>query len=207
TNNTEGWKMIFITISVDKQDDLFSYDCDVTIYYEREPEDPDKKLKSAGDTLYFPGGLAEIRIYYLDIEYDYREETRNGNKIFVPQPIQYANSLRPEIPITIRHEIGHALGLGHFPVTISDFKLSPENKLFSPSIMIEDPPQSKQRLYQITPYDVRAVVSLYGEKGFSTPEYLVFVDYLIIVIPIGILSFIIYKKWKKKIQDDMNKRP
>jgi len=203
TNNTDNWKMTYQTIPIDNQDDLFSYDCDVTIYYEREPENPDDKLKLAGQTAYLILGLAEIKIFYLDVEYEYREEVRNGNKLYFSEPVKYTNELRFDIAETIIHEIGHTLGLGHVPATLSDFEYNSENKLVSPSIMIEEPKlRGKLILYEITPYDVRAVVSLYGENGFSeeefSEEYFAFLDYLIIGILVGIAVIIIYKKRKKR---------
>lgn len=198
TGNSENWKMTFKDIPIDDQDNLLSYDCDITIYYEREPENSDDKLELGGQTLYFILGLAEIKIFYLDVEYEYREEVINGTKFYFSEPTKYTNELRFDVSETITHEIGHTLGLSHVPASVSDFEYNSENKLVSPSLMVENPKfRGKLILYEITPYDVRSVVSLYGENGFSeefSEEYFAFLDYLIIGILVGIAVLIIYKK-------------
>ena len=195
TNNTEAWKITYKTIPIDEQDNFFN-DCDVEIYYEREPENPEKKLKSSGETIYFPGELAEIRIYYLDVVY---YETKNEKKVYSSEPVRYINELRQDIAKTIRHEIGHALGLDHVPVPWSELEIMTTSNLVSPSIMVsEEGLPSEGIQYEITPYDIRAVVSLYGESGFPAPEYYVNLGYLIIGIPIAVLSFFVYRIWRKK---------
>ena len=170
TGNPQNWAFGFRAISIeDQQTALFDIDCDITIRFEREPPTVDK-FEYAGYTDLYPYGISDITIFYLELVYVYEEKIIDGQLWKIPVPSYYVNSIDSYAGETLRHEIGHSLGLAHVPLDseMSGWDYDSEGIPVGKSIMIEDvaefPPEG---YFEIRPYDVQAVIQWYGDDGFS----------------------------------------
>jgi hypothetical protein len=170
TGNPQDWAFGFRAISIEEQQTtLFDIDCDITIRFERESL-PEEKFEYAGYTDLYPYGISEITIFYLELVYVYEDKIIDGQLWNTPVPSHYVNSIDPYVGETLRHEIGHSLGLSHIPPDseMSGWDYDSQGIPVGKSIMIEDfedfPPEG---YFEIRPYDVQAVIQWYGDDGFS----------------------------------------
>jgi len=193
TGNPQSWDFNFVIIGLEEKDNPFSdWDCDVTIKFEREPSS-EEKFEYQGYTDLYPLGVSDITIFYSEIAYEYKEEIIDGESWMVPTPTHYVNVIDPYVGETIRHELGHALGLDHIPAEAVEYTTDSEGIPIGKSIMIEYFESMPENAYfAIMPYDVNAVIVLYGEEGFSSSEnfwYEVIADLALFA---GIAAVIIY---------------
>jgi len=203
TNNSEGWDFRFVKFSIEEQQELFfDAECIVNIYFERQPTSEELLDYSgyADSYLYF----SDIVIFYLEPSYEYTGKTFEIDGVLWEEAeiIGFQNTLAQDIPSTLRHEIGHSLGLDHPKFESSAFVEDKfGNGVQSPSIMI-DPFEYNipgEIQYQITDYDVQSVVNLYGEDGINEfNPYVYFLDFIIIGIILIILLYVVKRKFKKK---------
>jgi len=198
TGEKLGWDFTYKIISQQRYDDFFSEDvCDVTIYYEREPTTVEE-FSTAGHT-YAEFGLADITIFYLEPVWIYsgQIEIIEGEEYEIAEISHFKNSLDPYNDETIKHEIGHALGLDHYPAETSE--ITELNGVYSaPSIMtLSDDDYLVDRMV-ITDYDIRSLVNLYGQDGINAAESGVFWDFTFVAIVILIIVYFLRKKFPKK---------
>ena len=170
TGNPQNWAFGFRVISVEAQQTaLFDIDCDITIRFEREPP-PEDGFEYSGYTNFYPYGISDITIFYLELAVVYEERLIDGEPWTFRVPSHFVNSIDPYVGETLRHELGHSLGLGHIPPDseMSGWDYDSKGIPVGRSIMIDDfedfPPEG---YFEITPYDVKAVIQWYGDDGFS----------------------------------------
>lgn len=189
TGNEDVWKMQYKVFPKENQHDFFAeYDCDITVYFEQEP--PKEDIRVSGYTDAFSFGLSEIVIFYR--EPIFADETQNSVTLQNFEAIGFRNSIDPYVGETIRHEFGHALGLDHLPKEAISYKYK-EGIPIGSSIMIDDYEGLPWDIvFEITEYDVMALVNLYGEDGFVDPFTLLFLDLIGYVVLVGIILLIVY---------------
>ncbi len=197
TGEEQGWDFTYKILSQQQYENIFSPDiCDVTIYFDREPTIEEENI--AGHT-YASFGFADITIFYLEPVWIYNGQTEIiDDEIYeVAEISHYTNSLDPYNDETIKHEIGHALGLEHYPAQISEIKKI--NGVYTaPSIMtLSDNDYLVERM-EITDYDIRSLVNLYGEDGINQNATGTILDYAFFLILIFIILFLLRKKFPKK---------
>ena len=90
----------------------------------------------------------------------------NQHKAYVK--ILYDGMMLPQIQGVIRHELGHAFGLGHYIVAEGNLKRIAIGLEDSPSIMVGVVPNDNH--YSITPYDTQELKRKYGNEGFQNTE-------------------------------------
>ena len=195
TGDEDSWKMEYKVFPKEKQHDFFAEsDCNITIYFERDPLLVVEVF--AGYTEIYPFGLSEIVIFYLQPIFS--DEVLNSETLQNAEPIGWENSIDLYVGETIRHEFGHALGLDHLPKEAISYDYKNGIPVGS-SIMIEDFDELPWNIvFEITEYDLRALVNLYGEDGFEDPFSLWFLDIIGYLILGGIVSLIIFLTYRSK---------
>ena len=145
TRNSE-WNFEFRIISTN--DESTKPDCDATFIF--EPTPPEGQEETRGET--FPSGnFSGVVIFYLD-------------------PINNKEEIASDIDFIIKHEIGHVLGLDHPIFDDGPYVINESDIPVARSIMVS--PENYYNLpddmkYEITEYDIRAIVNLYDEEFFK----------------------------------------
>jgi len=200
TNNPEGWDFQFRIISIQEQQELFfDSDCDVNIYFERQPPAGEFDYAGYADSYLT---FSEIHIFYLEPIYEYSGKTVeiNGELWEEAEITGFKNVLTYGLHDTIRHEIGHSLGLDHPRFESHQFVKESFTVLLSPSIMLDENEYeiTGDINYKITDYDIRSVINLYGEDGINEINFIGNFGVVIVVIFLIILMIIINRKFRRK---------
>jgi hypothetical protein len=169
------WNINLIKVYLGQQKGFDYNKCDITIHYLPKPENKDIEFVAAGVTIpNFETNKTNIEIYYYDIQPNWQkiEWTENNQDYYsyVNKP-KYTGfvATSTQLDSTIRHEIGHSLGLGHFIVPYQELQLIIKGIEDMPSIMIDTVTVLGVTHYDITPLDVWEMKSIYGDGGFDHP--------------------------------------
>ena len=165
TSDKSKWEINQIMIPFEEQKE-FEYDkCYIFIHFKDKPELEKDWYKVLGKTDYEEAdtGRSDITIYYVDIKFCVTEDS----KFFYYDPCyQDSHRLMQQIKNLIKHEFGHALGLGHYVADSVEVNIAwARGQISAPSIMAVFTHQNFNE-NAITPKDIEKVRSIYGEKGF-----------------------------------------
>ncbi len=167
------WNITLAEVPLSIQKSFNYTKCDITINYLPEPKTNSSGFIATGITIpNFETGKTNIEIYYLDIQPNWtKKEWVAGNQMYyayVDKP-QYTGlvATSTQLDSTIRHEIGHSFGLGHYIVSQDALHNIINGLEDMPSIMIDTVTVLGVKHYDITPLDVAQVKSIYGNGGFD----------------------------------------
>lgn len=149
-----AWNLTSVSIPLYEQDTYDYSKCDITINFLPKPDNSDLGYGLVGFTIpNFELHKSRVEIYYLGIE--------NG---------VYTGTLAsdPQIKGTIRHEMGHAMGLGHYVVSEQETDNIVHGIEDMPSIMIPIETVIGVTHFDITPFDISQIKSIYGYTGFGS---------------------------------------
>jgi len=171
------WNINYKMVSVEEQEDYDYGGCTVFISFEERPPDKEDWYRKIGITQNEVGDTERSNtiIYYAAIDFCMTQD----KKFYYYDPC-YADEPRliQQLSSTIRHEFGHALGLGHY--VSDDLGVNVQwarGGTPSPSIMAVFTHQNSQD-NRIKTIDVKMVRELYGPGGFfsdyefSEPTYI-----------------------------------
>ena len=188
TGEQIGWNFQYRQFSVAEQQELFFDNlCTVNIYFERTPPKGEWEYLGYADSYLT---LSDITIFYLEPTY---------NTVEPFEVTGFKNILTFGLHDTIRHEMGHSLGLDHPKFEEKHYVKESSNLYLSPSIMTDDYDLELDGniSYKITDYDIRSVINLYGEDGIDEINFMVYIDFVIIGIVLIIIIYFVNRERKK----------
>lgn len=166
TTDNLVWNINEIQIPLSAQKDYNYTTCDIQMRYLPQPVNKTEIFQTVGTISYdFNNNKASVIIYYLEIENKLEAKQTYGYEL-IPQysdsPMSY-----PRLKQTISHEIGHALGLGHYhEVNQEQLNKWIEGYEIPPSIMVEMQ-GANAKYFGVTQNDVEQVKLKYGPNGFG----------------------------------------
>jgi len=166
--NKDFWSINYVEIKGDKQKSDSTSKCDVTIVFKDKLEELFLKHGVTGFADYDPiNDKWEVSIYYLQVQQCLIKKQVGPIKFNVFEPCFKGDLKKPnEIAATIRHEIGHTLGLGHYVANDNLVNLEwSDGTRPSPSIMIMVVNDIKTN-DQIRKVDVEKIREIYKDNGF-----------------------------------------
>ena len=175
TRSKDVWNLDLQLIPLEKQTEDIK--CDITIQFLPKPQNKEDEFKMAGYTINNDSNDSDVVIFFLNVEVkrvDYTEPS-DGHDFYysvVEWIPSYADYLTPEEPLkmTIKHELGHALGLGHY-ISYDEDRIQKwhDGVQRPPSIMIPQEP-TKVISADITPLDIEKLIQIYGRDGFYSEQ-------------------------------------
>ena len=168
------WNINLIKIPLGQQNGFDYTKCDITIHFLPRPQTRDEEFVALGITIpNFETGKTNIEIYYLDFQPNWKMVTWWEGNIeyytYVDEPYYTGNlATDTQLAITIRHEIGHSFGLGHYVVSYERRENIVKGMEDMPSIMIDTATILGVTHYDITSFDTGEIKSIYGQGGFDT---------------------------------------
>ena len=179
----DSWNIDLNLFTQEQWDPANRDKCNIFIHFESRPF-PEDEFRVAGKILSAEIDNILIVIYYLNILEEKVVSTQpspyyvGAYERVVEIKYTYADKLRSatQLKLTITHELGHALGLEHYPIW--DLDEDQVGRWYSgierpPSVMIPIKP-TKVIDASITQLDIEKVLSIYGSEGFSLePEEIV----------------------------------
>jgi hypothetical protein len=167
------WNINLEEIHLGQQSGYNYTKCDITIHYLPEPEKNSNGFIATGITIpNFYTGKTNIEIYYSDIQPNWEkiEWTENNQMYYTYVDKPYYTGLvatSTQLDSTIRHEMGHSLGLAHYIVPYGELQNIINGLEDMPSIMIDTVTILGVKHYDITPLDVAEMKRIYGDGGFD----------------------------------------
>jgi len=169
-----AWNLTLIEVPLSEQSTFDSSQCDIIIDYYRKPSIPQLEFVATGITIpNFEEGKTRIEIYYLGVQvlakYEQWTVGQTTYYTYIPEPT-YTGFLAGDAQLdgTIRHEIGHSLGLGHYIVTNDELQRIIHGSEDMPSIMIPIETAIGVTYFDITPLDIAEIKSIYGFNGIGS---------------------------------------
>ena len=169
----DNWRIDYKVLSDKDRENNLQKDCNVIIQLNSIPLEQDEWYRTLGVTYtnYNNTGVNLIKIYYRDVKIcQTRDEHYIYNNPCYGEDILISEKLRT----TITHEMGHALGLGHYQADDPKVNVAwAKGGVDAPSIMAVFS-QENSKLMKIKPIDVEKIKLIYTPNGFkSISEHLV----------------------------------
>lgn len=170
-----AWNIYSDEISYDKVATFNSAKCDITISFLPSPTSSPDQTELVGDTIYdFTNHKAKIEIYYLALETQIHTKTVLNAYVYYWYTVSGydTNHIAPEGQISqaLRHELGHAFGLGHYIISEQDENTIVKFGQQIPSVMMPLMiQQTRNNFDSVSQSDIQELESLYSVDGFNSP--------------------------------------
>ncbi len=144
------WEINQIPVTLENQNEFDYNKCHIFIKFKEKPDSQDEWYKLLGKTIYEIGdtGRSDITIYYNNIKFC---KTEDKDWVYFDPCYEDRPRLMQQLQSVVKHEFGHALGLGH--------STAPED-LMAPTIDMTIP--------YISQCNIEAIEDLYNGINGST---------------------------------------
>ncbi len=162
--NHHLWDIDYTLISLEQKDTFDFTKCDIVIQFKDKPDDPNEYYSVLG----YAESLDDrtlITIYYAKIATCQTED----ETYFYYDPCYLDFPRTPaQVGSIIRHELGHAFGLGHYYSESESVNLNwSTGKIPAPSVMVIFSAENA-KLQQIRDIDIQKLHAIYGGHGFKS---------------------------------------
>lgn len=163
------WDITYIEIPRNKQETFDYSKCNVLISYSKSPPSSNNPGLEILGLHYYKDGINYVEIYYQGYGVC---ETRDDTWVYWYTCKQDSPKLLVTMEAVLRHELGHAMGLGHYTSAMtaalggrghqSSIMVPIADVLASPSHVPLDP-----ELLEIMPVDLAKIKEIYGDLGWG----------------------------------------
>jgi len=163
-SSKDNWRIDYKVLSEKDVQNNLQKGCNVIIKFYPIPSEQNEMYRTLGVTYYDYSGLKLIKIYYRDIKIC---KTSDEHYIYYNACYGEDMLISEKLRTTITHEIGHALGLGHYQA--DDPKVNAawaKGSVDAESIMAVFSHENS-KLMKIKPIDVAKIKSIYTPNGFK----------------------------------------
>ncbi len=163
-NTKDNWKINYKLLTEKDVQNNLQKDCNVIIEFYPIPTEKNEMYRVLGVTYSDDSGFKLIKIYYRDILI-----CKTSDEKYIYYSVCYGEGIlmSEKLRTTITHEIGHALGLGHYQADDPKVNSVWAKGLVDAESIMAVFSHENSKLMKIKPIDVQKIKSIYTPNGFK----------------------------------------
>lgn len=160
----DNWKINYKLLSENDIKNNLQKDCNIIIEFHPMPSEQNEMYRVLGVTYSNDSGFKLIKIYYRDIKI-----CKTSDEKYIYYNACYGEDMlmSEKLRTPITHEMGHALGLGHYQADDPEVNSVWAKGLVDAESIMAVFSHENSKLMKIKPIDVAKIKSLYTPNGFK----------------------------------------
>jgi hypothetical protein len=163
-NTKDNWKINYKLLTEKDVQNNLQKDCNIIIEFHPMPTEKDEMHRVLGVTYSNDSNFKLIKIYYRDIQI-----CKTSDEKYIYYNACYGEDMlmSEKLRTTITHEIGHALGLGHYQADDPKVNSVWAKGLVDAESIMAVFSHENSKLMKIKPIDIAKIKSIYTPNGFK----------------------------------------